>query len=140
MAANLKRGRAKAVARQKAVAKAHGAGSAKHKAAIATTKKYNAQIKKAQGAVKRAGGSGSSGPSKPPKGFTSPTPPPIGKTSPGTGGSPTATGAANRARQGAVTGAVKRMGGDRIGKGISKRASRLGVAYKKPSKAKRLKV
>ena len=59
MAANLKRGRAKAVARQKAVAKAHGAGSKKHKAAMATTKKYNQNIKKAQaqGAVKRAVGS-----------------------------------------------------------------------------------
>ena len=54
MAANLKRGRAKAVARQKAVAKAHGAGSDKHKAAIATTKKYTAQIKKAQRAVNKA--------------------------------------------------------------------------------------
>ena len=54
MSEKLRAGRAKAVARQKAVAKAHGAGSDKHKAAIATTKKYTAQIKKAQRAVNKA--------------------------------------------------------------------------------------
>lgn len=100
----------------------------------AKVKATHAAKVKAKSAVKRPTG-GSSGPSQPPKGFTSPAPP-IGRTSSGTGGPSTSTGAANRARQGSVTGAAKRVGGDRIGAGVRSK----GVAYKKPSKAKRLKV
>tara|TARA_R110000824_G_scaffold360804_1_gene548577 strand:+ start:197 stop:547 length:351 start_codon:yes stop_codon:yes gene_type:complete len=113
--------KAKAV-RAKHKAKVHASPEwAAKKAKVKAT--HAAKVKAAQAGVKKAtGGSGYSAPTKAPKGFTT-TPPSIGRTSPG-------AGAANRARQGAITGAAKRGGG----------FSSKGVSYKKPSKAKRLKV
>jgi hypothetical protein len=106
-------------------AKVKATHASKVKAAQAGVKKAE-RDRAAQAGVKKAtGGSGYSGPTKAPKGFT-PPPPSIGRTSSGAG----AAGTANRARQGAITGAAKRGGG----------FSSKGVSYKKPSKAKRLKV
>ena len=103
-------------------AKVKATHAAKVKAAQAGVKKAESSRAAQAGVKKATGGSGYSAPTKAPKGFTT-TPPSIGRTSPG-------AGAANRARQGAITGAAKRGGG----------FSSKGVSYKKPSKAKRLKV
>ena len=86
-------GRAAAVARQKAVKARHGAGSKQHKAAMATTKKYDSAVKRA---ASKAPGKGSTGTwsSSKTKGSTghtgvkSPTPPRIPR-----GGSTGATSA-----------------------------------------------
>ena len=59
----LTQGRKKAVVRQKTVKKTHGIGSTKHKAAIATTKKYDENIKKHHREGAKRGIRGSGGPS-----------------------------------------------------------------------------
>ena len=155
-------GRAAAVARQKAVKARHGAGSKQHKAAMATTKKYDSAVKRAaskapgkQGSTGRPGGKqGSAGPSSrgstgAGKGATSARGGTgAGRSATGSYGATSGRGGTGRGRGYGSTGAGRGAsdsgggpggGGPRLGRPSSRGSTGKSVKYKKAA-GKKLKV